>query len=370
MAPFTVGIYPSPFLSDAWNATGNPNIRLWAEAVQRQGFGVEGVDVEELLNPERLARRGLDLVHMNWPEAFFHALWADIPPLRRRLAPMRPMARRVEAWIRRLDACALPLVLQIHELGSHNFVPGSVRARLDQVMRRRLWDICAAVATQEESGAALLQDHFGSAKPVAATPLGDYAQVHGPAIDRRQARRRLGLDATGRVLGAVGTYRPRRNPDRVLKTFQRLAGPEDRLVIAGQGMELYHRIRDKRIRVLAGFLAPETMRDIYCALDVAINDCSDYFTSGVVRAALSYGLPVAAQPFGNTIDMARGAMVPIDQDDRGLETALSRCLTMSSGELEAMRGQARHRNEERTWDKAGEAFARLYKTILIDRQEA
>ena len=136
-------------------------------------------------------------------------------------------------------------------------------------------------------------------------------------------------------------------------------------MIAGQAVARFVKLgRDPRIRVLSGLLPDATLRDVFCASDFVINHAQRYLTSAVVRAAISYGVPVITYPYGTSLDMARGAAIFIDEESGGLDRALQRALAVSPSEYEALAQAARERNVERTWEQAGMACADLYNRLI------
>jgi hypothetical protein len=94
------------------------------------------------------------------------------------------------------------------------------------------------------------------------------------------------------------------------------------------------------------------------ASDYLLHTGKDYLTSASVRVAMSYGLPVLAEPFGATIDMCRGALVPIDNSN--LELAFGGLPDPGSDAYETMVSQAMLRNQERSWDNCSKNIADVF----------
>ena len=117
----------------------------------------------------------------------------------------------------------------------------------------------------------------------------------------------------------------------------------------------------ERILVLDRFLSADEMRDVYCASDFVVNDAPEYLTSGVVRSAMSYGVPVIARDYGSTPDMARGAMVEIGP--QGLTEAMRRAASLTEGERAALASAALARDGERSWAAAGKILREVYETV-------
>jgi glycosyltransferase involved in cell wall biosynthesis len=231
-------------------------------------------------------------------------------------------------------------------------------------MHERLYEACDRVIIHEDSSFEAVQAYYGMKKPYAVMPIGPLSDQ--PGVDKGVARQRLGLPADGTVFAYIGTARPNRNPRKAVESFLRLGSGDSLIVVASKGSSAYLRGMPRNARVVSmdRFLSAMDMRDVYCAADFVINDAEEYLTSGVVRSAMSYAIPVIARAYGSTADMARGAMVEIGPE--GLTAAMRRAEGMNPGERSALSAAALARDRERSWKAAGAALGKLYSELLAD----
>ena len=405
-----VGMYPDPYARDAWNRTFHPLLPILAEEISRHGWDVAPVTVETLAQPARLNDLGLQVLHVHWPEDILINLhnkvydqtvnqrngWKRLPSriaegcMRRAYGfalhgPGKQgstrdvhgtpdilqyrLAKEVRRYCRKLKAVGIPLVLQVHDIRCHGWARDSALGYGDPRLRKALVQIAAAVITQEECSWPIIFSQYPIPKHRVVAPLGDYATIHGPPIEKQVARRKLGVSASGRVFSYLGTARPNRNPRRTIQAFCKVAGEDDALVVGGNGMSGYIPECGQtacRVQVFDGLLSNEQMRDLFCASDFVVNDAREYLTSAVIRAAMSYLVPVICFPYGAAVDMAQDAAVFIGGGESALEQALRRAITMTATQYDALRDAACERNKGRTWEIAGERCATLYDRLVAE----
>ncbi len=386
-----VGMYPAFSFQDKWQREGNPLLKFLTEAINRRGWEVVPIELDELLMPARLVEKNLAVLHLHWPDAIAHSLvvlkpfhfFAGPPVMNRFLQRLEiglktrrsfPASwfagepnRVIQDWLVSLQSTKIPLVWEVHDLVTHSAVSGNAFWAASEALFRGIYALAQSLILHENSCWEPVFQFYGTKKPFGVAPLGDYALVHGPARPQAESRSSLGIPTDGRVLAYIGTARKNRNPARISRWFTKLAGPNDTLLIAGQGTARYVRtVRDSRFRVFNGLVPTEKIRDIACAADFVINDAPRYLTSAVIRMAMSYGRPVIAYSYGSTLDMARGAAVFIDEGDNGLASAITKALRMDNSNYRQLAEAALQRNAERSWDQAGAGCVDTYNRILAE----
>ena len=362
-----VGMCPGPFGGDEWSRNRHPFMQLQFEALADQGWEIVPITSAEIRQPERLRQYNLNVLHLHWPSMVFYFAGNKLyrlPWIGQLLVPRDKS--KVNAWAQAMRACETRLIWQIHDLVSHNEVNAGPVATVDELLCRKVYERAQAIVVHERSCLKPVFEFYGSEKPFAIAPLGDYTRVHGDPRPRGEAQARLGVSSpSGKILAYVGTARRNRNPRQVVQAFSRVAGADDRLIIAGQAVGRFVRPgRDPRILVFDGMLPNELVRDILCASHFVINHAQRYLTSAVVRAAMSYGTPVIAYPFGSTLDMAQDAAVLIGGEANALEQALGRALQMGDEEHHRMTAAALQRNRERKWQDSSAACVELYSRVI------
>jgi len=259
------------------------------------------------------------------------------------------------------------VVWELHDLGSHHIVYETNLVRFDRQLHHELFRISAAIVVHERSCLEPIFQEFGEQRPYLVAELGPY--FYGYPVEKDLARRRLGMETSGKVFAYLGTARPNRNPHASIVSFSKVAGTADRLVLAGMGQRAFlpqSSYADPRIMVFDRFLLPEDYRDLICAADFVINDGERYLTSAVIRTALSYGVPVIAHPYGATLDMAQGAALFIGAE--GMEGALREALNMDLDSYQLLCGEARKRNDERSWEESGRKLDDFFRHIAVSRE--
>lgn len=372
-----VGIYPNPFAGGEWDTSSHPLFQRIARSIGDNGWQAEGVELEDLLSPERLTESGIQVLHMNWTESLteyfitcgeknllYRALYSPYQRFLPRHLIIARIKQKIDRWFDRLSREGVPVVFEIHELYSYGLSAFPILYEVDLYLKEQMYRHAQGIIIHEQSCLPYIFTQYSVEKPYIVAPLGDYTEFHGAIIEKEEARRSLGLLNKGRILGYVGTVRPNRNPANVIRSFLVHGKPDDRLIIAGQGMDLYaDQSRDPRIVTYAGLLSNEMIRDIICASDFIVNDAQKYMTSAIIRTALSYHTPVIVNPYGAAEDMARGAAIFIQENDDPVDEAIQQALSLSNEEYTALVQSAVERNAERTWNGMGMNLTNLYESV-------
>ncbi len=189
-------------------------------------------------------------------------------------------------------------------------------------------------------------------------------------LERRAARRALGLDDEGDVVGWVGRFIPVKGPDLFLEALARMPEPRPLGVLIGYGPEA------ERLRRLASERG----------LGSAVRFCTDVRDAGtyvrafdtyvlssrseglpiVILEAMSAGVPIVATTVGGVADaLGDGAawLVP-PEDPAALATAIAASLTDRAGAL-ARRDRASRRIEsDYSVDLFLDRYEEVYRRVL------
>lgn len=232
----------------------------------------------------------------------------------------------------------------------------------------------------------LIQDFGISCDKVSVIPFGINSTVPDTALTRDDARARLGLAASDRVLLFFGNIAPYKGVEFLIEAALQLvrSGEDLRLIIAGRpkGSEDYW--AQIRSRIDSTELAARTMLRIeyvpdadteiyFKAADVLILPYVHIFQSGVLFLGYNFGLPTIATDVGSLKDdiiEGETGFVCAPKDSSSLAAAIQRFMQSSlcSG-LPVTRRKiqefARHRY---SWDKVGVICEGVYSN-LNDRAE-
>ncbi len=186
--------------------------------------------------------------------------------------------------------------------------------------------------------------------------------------DQGEARRKLGLPASGRILLSVGHMTARKGFDLVLEAFARLAGPDLFLVIVGTGEEreaLEHQAEALGLGGRVFFPGEVLNRDLpdwYSAADLFILASSREGWPNVICEAQAMGLPVVATRVWGVPEIVDDPSLGILVEERSAESlrlALEQALRTpwNRSEIEA-------RGRLRTWDQVSEKLRPVLEGAL------
>lgn len=194
---------------------------------------------------------------------------------------------------------------------AHDPIPHDIQANafLRQRWGKALWWIYSTLLASMMDGVILLSvthqqivlDRFPALKntPFTIIPHPHYKGVYPNNIKKPEARKNLDLEQDVRIILLLGSLRPYKSVDGLIKSF-RNTSDSTILLIAGQpdGKEYSDYLQDlskgdTRIRLHFGFVADDELQLFLNAADVAVIPFQKATNSGSVALALSFGKPVA-----------------------------------------------------------------------------
>ncbi|MGQ0702402.1 MAG: glycosyltransferase [Gemmatimonadales bacterium] len=213
----------------------------------------------------------------------------------------------------------------------HGFIPVGVKNRLYQwIQRRTLRRFDAIVAVSRPLYETLTRD---GVPPSRLHCIPNVLLPDRPPLDRRSARRRLGLEEDAPVIGWVGRLSWEKGPDLALKALERIRqlpwtavflgeGPDQRaLVTQASELGISDRVRWVGTIPRAG--------DLFAAFDVFLLSSRTEGTPAVLLEAMTAAVPIVATAVGGVPhlleDGTAGGLVPPD-DPEALARALGECL--------------------------------------------
>ena len=345
---------------------GNPYLSELAEALRAEDVDVRGIGG---LGPAGLtARIGLfaehDLVHVHCTHGYIEG----------RSRPER--VRKAAAFLLAVAAArarGTRFVWTIHNVFAHRNPDVAVERAFNRVFLR----LCSAGIVHCEAAAEEVAAAYGmgaaSRRRINVIPHGHYVDSYASGISRAAARKRLGLDADGRVFLHLGQISPYKGIDALLDAFARLGEPRARLVVAGKPKSgaYARRIGEKAARIagVETFLEKVPDEDIQtymAAADAVVLPYERILTSGTTVLAMSFGRAVVTPDMGCARQMlAQQQELLYDAGDPdGLEVALRRSLTADLDAYGAANLDAARRVG---WDAVGRLTAAVYRAALGGR---
>ncbi|AUV82851.1 group 1 glycosyl transferase [Salinigranum rubrum] len=317
-----------------------------------------------------LRNSDVDVLHVHWLHAYFHAPW-------RPLFYVRATMLFVELFVLRL--LGVRVVWTLHNLTSHDFPYPETEKRLKRLFVTHFCDAviahCNAAIDQaiEEYGL----DPTERAK-MHVVPHGHYLDRYDTEGARADARAELDLPLDATVLLYFGIIRPYKNVPTLIETFSRVAGDDDYLLVAGnphtddvRGAVSRAARGDERVRTRLEYIPAEDVPTYMLAADAVVLPFRDTLTSGSAVLAMSFGRAFVSprigclpELFGDDSEEC-GAVLYDPDDPNGLGTALR---SLDSLDLEAMGAWNRERAAEFDWADIADRTTAVYRDVVRDRR--
>jgi beta-1,4-mannosyltransferase len=340
MSALTVAAFPR-------RVRGNPYCDLLYRGVAATGTRVAD-DAELSLGWLVRHRRRVQVLHLHWPELYYRGPGG------------RVTARSAFGFVTALlaaRALGYRIVWTVH-----NALPHEGRTGADRALR---WVLCrtARVVVHAESAREALA---GAGRAAAVVPHGHYIDAYPHAVDRREARERLGLPTDAVVFLCFGQVRTYKGIPELLDAFGTLGVPKARLVVAGRPVdralgEVVAQAAAHGPRVVAHLEHVEDARvQLYFeAADWVVLPYRDVLTSGAALLALSFGRPVIAPRRGCLAELGEtdGVLGYEPRQPGALRDALARAAGLDAT---AWRAGALATARRADWDDIARAYDRIF----------
>jgi glycosyltransferase involved in cell wall biosynthesis len=271
----------------------NPYTSILYTEVQRAGLDV--VEYRPYLAP--FGR--WDVLHVHWPESVFdHTLVEALPTTESLLF-----------GIRRARARGAKLLWTIHNLHTHE----QRHSYFEQRFWRRFIAELDGVVALTERGLGAARARFGelAQKRAWIVPHPHYRGQYRDDIDRRAARRRLGLREATKVMLVFGRMYEYKNVPALLRAL-RAAPAEDWAVLvvgAPRNREVMRSLRresagDARVHYYLDFIDAADAQVYFRAADLVVQPYREILNSGTALLSLSFDRPVLLPHHGAGADLA------------------------------------------------------------------
>lgn len=290
--PLTVAQFPD--FTD-----GNPYQRNLVEALRDDGDEVVLGGSEGYLPLLRTAyREGVDVVHLHWLNVYLYGASGLGTAVTTLLTAFQLVVLRL---------AGVPVVWTVHNVYTHD----APNPRLERWFRR--WFarfVCRRIVVHCPAAEDAVVDAYrlpdrARDRVVVVVPHGHFADNYPQTATREAARDRLSLPDDATVFLAFGMVRPYKQVPALVETFRAVAGPDDRLVVAGNPnrdwLERAVRERadgDPRVRLDLRFVPDDEVGDYFAAADAVVLPYRDILTSGSAVLAMSFGRAVVAPRIG------------------------------------------------------------------------
>lgn len=340
MSALTVAAFPR-------RLAGNPYCDLLYRGVAEGGTRV--VDGAELSLSWIVRHRGeVQVLHIHWPELYYRGRGGRVT--------VRSAAAFLAALVA-ARALGYRIVWTVH-----NALPHERGGVGDRVLRRVLCRMARLVVHAESARRALPS----GGRDATVVPHGHYIDAYPHAVDRAEARRRLGLVGGDLVFLCFGQVRAYKGIPDLLAAFAALRAPGLRLVVAGAAVDRAladdvgrAAARDPRVVTHLAHVDDARVQSYFEAADWVVLPYRDVLTSGGAFLALSFGRPVIAPRRGCLAEMGEDdGVLGYDADVPGaLGDALARATRLDAA---AWRPRALATARRADWTDIARAYERVF----------
>lgn len=261
------------------------------------------------------------------------------------------------------------IVWSVHNLGNHD---GRLR-RLERRFSRLFTRMTDTIVVHGEAARAgvvreLRIDPARTSVRVLYHP--SYAEAYPNEISRDEARRRLGISPSTRVLLSFGQIRGYKGLPDLVDAFAAERRDAAELWIVGEvvdrgvGRELERFAREvEGVRYRRGRVPEEAVQLYLNACDVVVFSYREILTSGGVALAMSFGRACAAPRLAGIVDALddEGAFLH-PPGDAGLRAMIRDSLRAPDSDLERMGQYNSDQARSRTWDRVATELLAIYRT--------
>ena len=253
---------------------------------------------------------------------------------------------------------------------------------LNRLTLRIQYALAAHLFVHTEAMRRELEAGFGvPANKVTVIPFGINGMVPNTSLTAEEARSRLGLGRSHKVLLFFGNIAPYKGLEFLVRAMGAVGSllPESRLVIAGQpkGSELYwsnirQEIRssglEDRVVFRIGFVEDTEVEIYFKAADVLVLPYTSIYQSGVLFLGYNFGLPAIVSDVGSfrqDVEEGSTGLVCRPEDPKDLAEAIRRFFgTDMYEQLESRRAWLRQLMTDRhSWEDIGATTKRVYQML-------
>lgn len=336
---------------------GNPYQQLLADVLTPLGVEVvfpKGYRRGMPLSRALLPRPRVDLLHLHWPT----------PYLRSDQTFMRGVyCLRTLADIALVRKAGIPVVWTVHNLVTHD----TPTPQLERWFSSRLAALVDGLIVHSETAAQEVVRELGAPREkISVIPHGPLRDAYGAPPSRAEARKALNLPEDVPLAMFFGLVRPYKGVLNLLVAWEALGDRRGgaRLLIAGDAPDPDHanEVRSQAeglpgVRLDLQRIPDEDVPVLMAAADLLVMPFEKSLTSGTVRLAEDYGVPVVVPKVGGSAE-ANDVIYAEGTSPKALSNALSKGL--------AAWGTAKGSPPSPVgWTEIAEAHWRMYQHVEL-----
>ena len=355
-----------------FNASLNPYILLFKEALENQGLAVK---IENNLNLYWLLfkSKSCDCIHLHWIKyQYSPSKKNEKTKVLKKLIEIR-IVRIIFDIVSLFDfvlslllskAAGKIIVLTVHDL--HDFGIKSLRLKRQlEIARNIVFRLSDKIHVHNQYTKKQVEQRYNRKRGIYVIPHGNYIGYYENSVSKSEARKRLGLTDKNFVYLFLGLIRPYKGVEDLIKAFSRINDSNARLLVAGRvfgnnkyGNKLNELKKSNcRIKMFFDFVPDEDIQVFLNACDIFVLPYKDITTSGAAFLALSFGRPVIAPSipsFKELLSTEIGILYDTEKPD-GLLSALKETIKLSWPERKILEYA-----QQFDWNKLGPKLSGLY----------
>lgn len=279
-----------------WRA-GNPYQQLLADALA--DFGVEVLFPKGYrrilpLSRELLPAPRPDLLHLHWPSPFLRS---------NRTIFRAAYCLRTLVDVAIVRRAGIKVVWTVHNLVTHD----TPTPKLERWFSKRLAGLASTLIVHTKAARETVIEELGATRTkICIIPHGSFSSVYGEAPKRQDARKALGLNPGVKVALFFGLIRPYKGVPKLLKAWGALGDERGnaQLIVAGAVPDPNYEAKIRSMaaslentRLYLRHMQPEEIPVLMAAADLMVLPFENNLTSGTMRLARDYHLPVLTPDF-------------------------------------------------------------------------
>lgn len=239
------------------------------------------------------------------------------------------------------------------------------------------------IAHSESNKMELIREFGISPEKINVIPHGNYLfLVPSEAITKEEARKKIGLNESDKVILSFGAIRKYKGIDYLIRAFKKVVEeiPDSRLLIAGKPMTVgedpvkdsYRDLIEKlglkdKVILHPRYIPLSDIHEYFTASDVTVFPYLDTTESGSLQTALAFSKPVIATKVGSFEDAVEegrnGFLIP-PADEKALSEAILKILSLDEKNLNEMGNHSKFISEKRyDWEEIAKETLGVYKEV-------
>lgn len=352
----TIGLFP-------FGGPGNPYTEMLSEGIVDAGYGVRRLQDTKIFPLRRAACSGVDALHLLWPGNLYHSST--------RLGTLAKMLMFYDGLrsLKRIPA----------SYSADNLYPHDAKDIGHEIsMIQRIIDSVRAITVATETAEKILRDTY--CVPVTTrifrVPHRHYIGKYKDFVSKAEARARLGIPPTSRIVLSLGRITPYKGLPNLVRAFLSANVPNSLLLIAGSEKVRGTVAEIRREASSAGRPGAVTIHDRFIpddeiqlymrASDVMALSYEDIpMNPGSVILAMSFALPVICVDAGSVPEILGPCLFSYKQGFKEGHVDAIRDALSDADRLVFLGAEARFRAEHRhSPEKVSAAMRDCFRHVL------